>query len=69
VKDFTLDYEAHQFGESLAVNADCFEWLSRLPESCLHAIVTDPPYGVKEYDADQLHKRANRRVSTRSTLS
>ena len=25
----------------------------------LHAIVTDPPYGVKEYDADQLHKRAN----------
>ncbi|MCA9153689.1 MAG: hypothetical protein KDA38_02840 [Planctomycetales bacterium] len=24
----------------------------------MHAIVTDPPYGVKEYDLDQLEKRA-----------
>jgi site-specific DNA-methyltransferase (adenine-specific) len=35
------------------------EWLSRLPENAIHAIVTDPPYGVKEYDADQLEKRAS----------
>jgi site-specific DNA-methyltransferase (adenine-specific) len=25
----------------------------------LHAIVTDPPYGVKEYDFDQLEKKDN----------
>jgi tRNA G10 N-methylase Trm11 len=24
--------------------------MSRIPKDSLHAIVTDPPYGVKEYD-------------------
>lgn len=41
------------------MHADCFEWLSRVPENSIHAVVTDPPYGVKEYDFDQLLKRAN----------
>ncbi len=41
--------------------ADCFSWLAALPPASLHAIVTDPPYGVKEYDVDQLEKRANGR--------
>lgn len=36
--------------------ADCLEWLSRAPESSVHAVVTDPPYGVKEYEVDQLEK-------------
>ena len=40
------------------MHADCFEWLSRLPENSLHAVVTDPPYGVREYDDDELEKRA-----------
>jgi site-specific DNA-methyltransferase (adenine-specific) len=40
------------------VHADCFEWLSRLPENSLHAVVTDPPYGVREYDDHELEKRA-----------
>jgi hypothetical protein len=39
--------------------ADCFEWMTRIPQESVHAIVTDPPYGVKEYDPDQLEKRAN----------
>jgi site-specific DNA-methyltransferase (adenine-specific) len=55
----TLDYAASVVGKSSLVHADCFEWLSRIPENSLHAIVTDPPYGVKEYDFDQLEKRAN----------
>ncbi len=54
-----FDYPAEQTGRSLAVHADCFEWLARLPENSLHAIVTDPPYGVKEYDFDQIEKRSN----------
>lgn len=54
-----LDYHASFIDNSLAIHADCFEWLSRLPANSLHAIVTDPPYGVKEYDVDQLEKRAN----------
>jgi site-specific DNA-methyltransferase (adenine-specific) len=45
--------------KSRFIHADCFEWLGRVPENSLHAIVTDPPYGVKEYDFDQLEKRQN----------
>ena len=52
-----FEYEARRIGNSLAIHANCFEWLSRLPENSLHALVTDPPYGVKEYDVDQLVKR------------
>lgn len=33
--------------------------MRRVPEGSVHAIVTDPPYGVKEYDLDQLAKRSN----------
>ena len=54
-----FDYATERIGQSRIVHADCLEWLSRLSENTLHAIVTDPPYGVKEYDLDQLEKRAN----------
>ena len=54
-----FDYDFKQIGQSLLIHADCLEWLGRVPENTLHAIVTDPPYGVKEYDFDQLEKRAN----------
>ena len=55
----TLDYPSVIFGTSALIQADCFAWLKRLPENTLHAVVTDPPYGVKEYEHDQLEKRAN----------
>jgi site-specific DNA-methyltransferase (adenine-specific) len=54
-----LDYTSHTIGRCRVAHADCFEWLGRIPENSLHAIVTDPPYGVKEYDFDQIEKRAN----------
>lgn len=57
--ELALDYEHKVIGRSLVLHADSLEWLSRIPESSLHAIVTDPPYGVKEYDFDQIEKRAN----------
>ena len=56
---FCFNYDVGHVGNSLVISADCFEWLSRLPECCLHAVVTDPPYGVKEYELDQLTKRKN----------
>jgi site-specific DNA-methyltransferase (adenine-specific) len=56
---FALDYVSHVVGGSRVVHADCFEWLGLIPENSLNAIVTDPPYGVKEYDFDQIEKRAN----------
>ncbi len=55
----TLDYTSEAVGRSRIVHADCFEWLGRVPENSLHAVVTDPPYGVKEYNFDQLEKRDN----------
>jgi site-specific DNA-methyltransferase (adenine-specific) len=54
-----LEYKTAEIGRSLLVHADCFEWLGRVPKNSIHAIVTDPPYGVKEYDFDQLEKRTN----------
>jgi len=54
-----LDYPHEMIGQSLIIHADCFEWMRRIPENSIHGIVTDPPYGVKEYQFDQLEKRAN----------
>ncbi len=48
-----------RIGNSRIIHADCLEWLGRMPENSIHGIVTDPPYGVKEYDFDQLEKRSN----------
>jgi site-specific DNA-methyltransferase (adenine-specific) len=58
-EQFKLDYSTVSVGNSLVVHADCFDWLLRVPEQSFHAIVTDPPYGVKEYDLDQIEKRTN----------
>ena len=59
LKDLAFDYSAAMIGRSMIVHADCFEWLDRLPENSIHAVVTDPPYGVKEYEESQLEKRSN----------
>lgn len=56
---FAADYSHASVGKSLVVHADCFKWMERIPKNSLHGIVTDPPYGVKEYEFDQLEKRAN----------
>jgi len=56
---FALSYQAMDIGQSHIVHADCFEWLGQIPHNSIHAIITDPPYGVKEYDLDQLDKREN----------
>lgn len=56
---FKLDYNYWLYQDALIVHADCFEWMGRIPENSVHAIVTDPPYGVKEYNFDQIEKRAN----------
>lgn len=45
-------------GASAVIHADCLDWLATLPPDTLHAIVTDPPYGVKEFEDDQLEKKA-----------
>ena len=57
IEKLGLDYRSEIIGQSLILQADCFEWFSRIPENSIHAVVTDPPYGVKEYDLQQLKKR------------
>jgi site-specific DNA-methyltransferase (adenine-specific) len=59
MQHLTFDYTSHIIGRSVIIHADCFEWFSRLSENSLHAIVTDPPYGVKEYEYEQIEKRSN----------
>lgn len=58
-KDLALDYASFEIGNSSVVHADCFEWLGRIPKESIHAIVTDPPFGVREYQFDQIEKLAN----------
>ncbi|MBM4048783.1 MAG: site-specific DNA-methyltransferase [Planctomycetes bacterium] len=40
-------------------NADAFLWLAQAEPDSVHAVVTDPPYGLVEYTPDQLEKMKN----------
>ncbi len=37
-------------------NTDAFEWLKNAPMNSIHAVVTDPPYGLIEYSEKELSK-------------
>ena len=42
-------------------HADCFDWLRGCPPQTLHAVCTDPPYGILEFTEKELAKlRAGR---------
>lgn len=38
---------------------DCLEWMDNRAERSVHAIVTDPPYGLKEFSAEEKTKLRN----------
>lgn len=38
------------------LHGDCFEWLEQREENSIHAIITDPPFGLLEYEPDQIRK-------------
>src|SRR2546428_12480078 len=40
-------------------NTDAFEWLARRGSRSIHAVVTDPPFGLVEYEPAQLRKMRN----------
>jgi DNA modification methylase len=48
-------------GKSQLVLADCFEWLAKCEPSSIHAVVTDPPYGLVEYTDKEQTKLRNGR--------
>ena len=43
-------------GRSLLFRADCLEWLEAQPPESIHAVVTDPPYGLVEYTPEEQRK-------------
>jgi site-specific DNA-methyltransferase (adenine-specific) len=48
-------------GKSKLILADCFEWLADREPCSVHAVVTDPPYGLVEYsDQEQAKLRKGR---------
>jgi site-specific DNA-methyltransferase (adenine-specific) len=42
------------------ITADCFLWLKTCPPASFHAVVTDPPFGVREFTQVELEKLKNR---------
>ena len=52
---------AHLSEASTYVLADAIQWLAELPEHSIHAVVTDPPYGLFEYSPEQQEKLRARR--------
>lgn len=44
------------FGKSTLVHADCFDWIEGQTNNSIHAVVTDPPYGLHEYTPEQQRK-------------
>lgn len=57
--DFKFSFEHKRIGDSLLIHADCFDWLGKLPDNSIDAIVTDPPYGVKEYEIEEIERMHN----------
>ncbi|MCZ6817287.1 MAG: DNA methyltransferase [Planctomycetota bacterium] len=54
-------HSPRKFGSGRILNADAFEWLERAESRSIHAVVTDPPYGLVEYTHRELEKRRNGR--------
>lgn len=53
--------DAFRFGNATLINGDCFDWLAKAASNSIHAVVTDPPYGLVEYSDEQQEKlRAGR---------
>lgn len=43
-------------GSAQLVHADCFDWLEQQADKSFQAVLTDPPYGLHEYTAEQQSK-------------
>lgn len=54
MKEFAANLKCEIIQNCLVVNADCFEWLDLIPENSISAVVTDPPYGLREFATDHV---------------
>ena len=44
-----LDARRSRHGQAILICVDCMQWLGRQAPNSIHAVVTDPPYGLLEY--------------------
>lgn len=52
----TLSLFPREFGPYQSFHVDAFEWLRSASPNSIHAVVTDPPYGLVEYTPRELSK-------------
>jgi site-specific DNA-methyltransferase (adenine-specific) len=57
----TPDEVCFRFGKARLYHADCLDWLERQADASIHAVVTDPPYGLQEYTPLEQSKLRNGR--------
>lgn len=48
--------EPVRFGGATLVHGNCFDWLAARADNSIHAVVTDPPYGLQEYTTTEQRK-------------
>lgn len=58
-RQFGSQPRTHLSDHATYVLGDTLEWLAELPATCLHAVVTDPPYGLIEYNRKHQSKLKN----------
>jgi hypothetical protein len=51
--------EPARFGKAILFHSNCFEWCKQQEDNSIHAVVTDPPYGLHEYSEEQQTKLRN----------
>jgi len=56
VRPVASEFESISIGRAQLVNADCLDWLASREMRSIHAVVTDPPYGLHEYTDEQQAK-------------
>lgn len=52
-------FDTFRYGRSSLVRTDCFAWLRSRKSCSVHAVVTDPPYGLVEYSEQEQKKLRN----------
>jgi DNA modification methylase len=51
-----MDDAVFKYGQGRLFHADCMAWLAERKRTSVHAVVTDPPYGLVEYSPEQQRK-------------
>jgi site-specific DNA-methyltransferase (adenine-specific) len=46
----------HKIGKATLYQADCLAWLGNQEPASIHAVITDPPYGLREYSSEEQTK-------------